>query len=176
MKKAEILKIPYLYIKIPKNKKYGIAADVINGILIADCYYPDKAIPEARIAIDKKTWIIYEPETDSWHKKGIKDNYWTNNYAEGILNEDIHTCKKDIKKIRTYGNIKHEYCNKTAFDYIQEIIDNYKRIAIVEKRNKKQKELETRMAEVENVHSEGFEKWAEILLRQKTKNYIYYKR
>lgn len=201
-KKKTIEKIPYLTLpEISRSKKVKyIAVTAFKNVgherhLFVEVYRnkkKDKAIPVVRIALTKKDFGNYFPETDTWTREKIElDHYYNSQFLlwntektdrpvtwDQVLKENVLLSADDLDRIRKMCNVKiwnEERWPKYIYRHENNIITTERREAENRKYERRQQALKDRMDNTPELPEKMIlDKAERIYLRQK--HFLYYKK
>ncbi len=179
MKMKQIEKVPYLGAKKTGKGFQYVAVAAVKIIakekhLIVEVYRNKKSdlkVPVIRIALNKTGWSNYIPESGTWDKRKIENNYYSTNLW-GESKEKTFISEQDEQRVIKWCNDKCKWG-----DWINKIESFERGIRYAEQsraETRKKQALEERNKLVKPL-SEEFKQWCREVLF-KDRNYIYYKR
>lgn len=190
MKKKEIEKIPYMTLPAadPDEKVLYIGRTAWRNIgherhIFLEIYenmQNGMPVPLLRYVATKKEWGIYDISTESWSRKSIKYDIWSNGLcwqkeSDRTKQENRLYSEDDLIRIKNFFQDIKVWREEHWWEYFEENENRIKRREKIRKYERRKERLGERQENTPPLEEQALLKWADLHLFHE-KHYLYYKK
>lgn len=190
MKKKEIEKIPYMTLPAadPDEKVLYIGRIAWRNIgherhIFLEIYenmQNGMPVPLLRYVATKKEWGIYDISTESWSRKSIKYDIWSNGLCwqkerDRTKQENRLYSEDDLIRIKNFFQDIKVWREEHWWEYFEENENRIKRREKIRKYERRKERLGERQENTPPLEEQALLKWADLHLFHE-KHYLYYKK